>query len=164
MLLLKYLLLAGGAILFMMGVLVVLLDANRTWRLSQSNDFAEPWPAAGALRWGVAARLAVVASLALMPALGIVVVPSGMAGVRVSQISGTLAGTLYPGTHLVVPLIQHVEGADHDGADGRKVLLRQRCPADDADLGSADDAAGESAANEHRREGSGRKPRAIIAQ
>jgi regulator of protease activity HflC (stomatin/prohibitin superfamily) len=37
------------------------------------------------------------------------VVPSGMAGVRVSQLSGTVGSTIYPGTHLVVPLIQHME-------------------------------------------------------
>src|ERR1019366_8286939 len=32
-----------------------------------------------------------------------------MAGVRVSQISGTLPGTLYPGLHLVLPLVQRIE-------------------------------------------------------
>jgi regulator of protease activity HflC (stomatin/prohibitin superfamily) len=37
------------------------------------------------------------------------VVPAGLAGVRVSQVSGTLPGTLYPGTHFVVPLVQRVE-------------------------------------------------------
>jgi regulator of protease activity HflC (stomatin/prohibitin superfamily) len=41
-------------------------------------------------------------------ALGIVVVPSGMAGVRVSQTSGTLPGVLYPGAHFVVPLAETV--------------------------------------------------------
>jgi regulator of protease activity HflC (stomatin/prohibitin superfamily) len=42
-------------------------------------------------------------------ALAIVIVPSGSAGVRVSQLSGTLGGTLYPGTHFVMPLVHHVE-------------------------------------------------------
>src|SRR6202165_732063 len=37
------------------------------------------------------------------------IVPSGMAGVRVSQTKGTLAGTLYPGVHFVLPLIERVE-------------------------------------------------------
>jgi regulator of protease activity HflC (stomatin/prohibitin superfamily) len=37
-----------------------------------------------------------------------VVVPSGRAGVLVSQISGTLPGTLFPGVHWIVPLIQSV--------------------------------------------------------
>jgi regulator of protease activity HflC (stomatin/prohibitin superfamily) len=35
-----------------------------------------------------------------------------MAGVRVSQTSGTLAGTLYPGVHAVMPLVEHVEVFD----------------------------------------------------
>ena len=42
----------------------------------------------------------------------IVVVPSGMGGVRVSQISGTLPGTLYPGVHFVTPLVESVETFD----------------------------------------------------
>jgi regulator of protease activity HflC (stomatin/prohibitin superfamily) len=44
----------------------------------------------------------------ILLALGIIVVPSGMAGVRVSQTSGTLAGTLYPGVHFVTPLAESV--------------------------------------------------------
>jgi regulator of protease activity HflC (stomatin/prohibitin superfamily) len=109
MLLLKYALFATGAILFLTGVFVVLLDAHRTWRLSRTIPPTEAWPPAGALRWRLASRLAIVAFVAILPALGIVVIPSGMAGVRVSEISGTLPGTLYPGTHFVAPLIHHVE-------------------------------------------------------
>jgi regulator of protease activity HflC (stomatin/prohibitin superfamily) len=56
-----------------------------------------------------AVRLAAGALLALLLGLSIQVVPSGSAGVRVSQISGTLPGTLYPGMHFVVPLVQSVE-------------------------------------------------------
>jgi regulator of protease activity HflC (stomatin/prohibitin superfamily) len=37
------------------------------------------------------------------------VIPSGKAGVRVSQISGTLNGTLYPGVHFVLPFVHQVE-------------------------------------------------------
>ena len=61
------------------------------------------------VRWRPAMRLALLAWLPLLPALSIVVVPSGMAGVRISQLSGTLAGTLYPGTHFVMPLVHRVE-------------------------------------------------------
>jgi len=39
-------------------------------------------------------------------------VPAGRAGIRISQISGTLPETLYPGFHLVLPLVQHVETYD----------------------------------------------------
>ena len=44
-----------------------------------------------------------------------------MAGVRVSQISGTLAGTLYPGFHLIVPLVQSLQlGLSMDQSSGLK--------------------------------------------
>ena len=46
--------------------------------------------------------------LPLLLGLSIVVVPSGAAGVRVSQISGTRPGTLYPGLHFIKPLLEHV--------------------------------------------------------
>jgi regulator of protease activity HflC (stomatin/prohibitin superfamily) len=40
--------------------------------------------------------------------MGFVVVPSGTAGVRVSQTSGTEPGTLYPGAHFVTPVAESV--------------------------------------------------------
>jgi regulator of protease activity HflC (stomatin/prohibitin superfamily) len=52
--------------------------------------------------------LALLAWGPILVALGIVVVPSGMAGVRVSQTRGTLPGTLYPGAHFVTPLLENV--------------------------------------------------------
>lgn len=61
------------------------------------------------IRWRLAARVAALSLLPLLIGLSIQVVPAGMAGVRVSQISGTLPGTLYAGFHLVVPLIQTVQ-------------------------------------------------------
>jgi hypothetical protein len=48
------------------------------------------------IAWRGSVALALVACLPLLVASSIVVVPSGMGGVRVSQISGTLPGTLYP--------------------------------------------------------------------
>jgi regulator of protease activity HflC (stomatin/prohibitin superfamily) len=45
----------------------------------------------------------------LLISAAIVIVPAGMAGVRVSQTRGTLAGTLYPGVHFVMPMVEHVE-------------------------------------------------------
>ena len=45
----------------------------------------------------------------LLISAAIVIVPAGMGGVRVSQTRGTLAGTLYPGVHYVMPLIEKVE-------------------------------------------------------
>ena len=55
-----------------------------------------------------AGRLAALALVPLLAGISIVVVPAGMAGVRVSQVSGTLPGTVYPGLHLVLPLVQSV--------------------------------------------------------
>ena len=45
-------------------------------------------------------------------ASSIVVVPSGMGGVRISQIRGTLPGTLYPGVHFITPLMDSVQMFD----------------------------------------------------
>ncbi len=64
------------------------------------------------LAWRLPNRLAVLSLIPLLAGLSIAVVPAGMAGVRVSQISGTLPETLYPGLHLVVPLVQTVETYD----------------------------------------------------
>ena len=99
MLLFKYLLMLGSAGLFSAAAGVLVADVVKAARESQSL----------VLRWRLATRLALLAWLPLLPALSIVVVPSGMAGVRISQLSGTLAGTLYPGTHFVLPLVHRVE-------------------------------------------------------
>jgi regulator of protease activity HflC (stomatin/prohibitin superfamily) len=64
------------------------------------------------IAWRIPAALVLVACLPLFIAVSIVVVPSGMGGVRVSQLRGTLPGTLYPGTHFVTPLIESVQTFD----------------------------------------------------
>ena len=64
------------------------------------------------MQWRLPAALALVGYLPMLIAAGIVVVPSGMGGVRVSQIAGTLPGTLYPGVHWVAPLVQSVKMFD----------------------------------------------------
>ena len=63
-------------------------------------------------QWRLPSRLAALGLIPLLAGLSIAVVPAGSAGVRVSQISGTLPETLYPGLHLVVPLVQKVETYD----------------------------------------------------
>jgi regulator of protease activity HflC (stomatin/prohibitin superfamily) len=60
------------------------------------------------LSWTTAKWAFLGAWLPLILAAGIVVVPSGMGGIRVSQTSGTRPGTLYPGVHLIVPLVDSV--------------------------------------------------------
>ena len=61
------------------------------------------------VRWGTAQRLAAAGVLPLLLAFSIAVVPDGFAGVRVSQIWGARPGTLYPGVHLITPLVDSVE-------------------------------------------------------
>ncbi|HUO25262.1 MAG TPA: SPFH domain-containing protein [Candidatus Aquilonibacter sp.] len=65
-------------------------------------------PARREIRWRSSVALALLGWAPMLMAFAIVVVPSGMAGVRVSQLSGTEAGTLYPGAHLVMPLVEDV--------------------------------------------------------
>jgi regulator of protease activity HflC (stomatin/prohibitin superfamily) len=62
----------------------------------------------GPVRWRLAQRLAIAGVLPVLLALGIVVIPDGSAGVRVSQIWGARPGTLYPGVHFVTPLVDSV--------------------------------------------------------
>ena len=62
--------------------------------------------------WRGSVALVMVACLPLLAAASIVVVPSGMGGVCISQISGTVPGTLYPGVHFIAPLIDSVQTFD----------------------------------------------------
>src|ERR1700677_2485821 len=62
--------------------------------------------------WRAPVALSMVACLPLLIASSIVVVPSGMGGVRVSQVGGTLPGTLFPGVHFITPLIDSVQTFD----------------------------------------------------
>ena len=61
------------------------------------------------IRWSTAAKLTVAAVFCSLIGKSIVVVPDGHAAVRISQISGVRPGTLYPGTHLIVPLVERAE-------------------------------------------------------
>jgi regulator of protease activity HflC (stomatin/prohibitin superfamily) len=99
MLLLKYGLIAASTAGFVAAAAVLVADALRAGRGAQPL----------VLRWPLAARLALLACVPLIPALSLVVVPSGMAGVRISQLSGTLPGTLYPGTHVILPFVHAVK-------------------------------------------------------
>jgi len=110
MFLLKYLLMTMGVAAFLAGVAVVAFDlyfATQARRLLTEGSIEEV-PAPKPTRWGLAWKLAAAGLLPLLLGLSIVIVPSGYAGVRVSQISGTRPGTLYPGIHFVKPLIETV--------------------------------------------------------
>jgi hypothetical protein len=60
------------------------------------------------IRWVLTTKLLALAAFTSLASKSLVVVPDGHAGVRVSQISGVRAGTLYPGTHLIFPLTERV--------------------------------------------------------
>ena len=61
------------------------------------------------IHWGLARKLAISGAAPVLAGLSIAVIPSGTAGVRVSQLFGPISKTLYPGVHLIVPMIDHVE-------------------------------------------------------
>ena len=59
-----------------------------------------------AIRWHLAAKLATIGALSGLTASSILVVPEGYAAIRISQVSGVRPGTLYEGTHLLVPFVE----------------------------------------------------------
>ena len=99
MLAIKYALLTGALSMFIAAAVALARDARKVMLQPDSSS----------IRWRLFTRHVVIAILLLLPGLSIVVVPSGMAGVRVSQLSGTVGGTVYPGTHFVSPLVQQME-------------------------------------------------------
>jgi Membrane protease subunits, stomatin/prohibitin homologs len=112
MLALKMLLMVAGALMI---VAALTIPAYKLWLRATAkskaageegtNDAREVEP----IHLLAPAMLAIGGCLPLLLANGIVVVPAGMGGVRISQLSGTLPGTLYPGTHFVTPLVESVE-------------------------------------------------------
>ncbi len=113
MLLLKYLLLSLGVAMFVIAAGILIYDAYlliawRRRRLHPDPEAGAPG-SAPAMRWRTSVAFVMLAWAPLLISAGIVIVPSGMAGVRVSQTKGTLAGTLYPGVHFVMPLVERVE-------------------------------------------------------
>ncbi len=118
MLLLKYLLLLTGWGLLTVAAVQALRNLYKVvqyhLQLRHRASATEPPSTNGAavekpqLNWTTAKWAFPAAWLPLIIAGGIVVVPSGMGGVRASQTAGTLPGTLYPGVHLVRPLIDTV--------------------------------------------------------
>jgi regulator of protease activity HflC (stomatin/prohibitin superfamily) len=114
MLLVKYVLLVAGLFGLGWSAALVLLDLRRreeerrrlaTAPASLEGPISAPLPP---VRWRRARREAAVGALFLLYGLSITVVPSGRAGVRVSQLWGTRPGPLYPGVHVVKPLIEDV--------------------------------------------------------
>jgi regulator of protease activity HflC (stomatin/prohibitin superfamily) len=116
MIALKYLLIVAGMLLVATGCGITLYDmwlkiAYQRKLARGVEGLAQP----DGVRWRGLIVLALVGCLPLILAGSIVVVPVGMGGVRLSQMSGALPGTLYPGVHFVAPLTESVQLFDlHD--------------------------------------------------
>jgi len=112
MLFVKYLLLSAGIAMFVIAAGILTYDAYLLIYYRRGRLYPEgttPIPPPPAFRWRTGVALVMLAWAPLLVSAGIVIVPAGMAGVRVSQTKGTLAGTLYPGVHFVTPLVERVE-------------------------------------------------------
>jgi regulator of protease activity HflC (stomatin/prohibitin superfamily) len=116
---LKYVLMILGAGLFGSAGALVVYDiflSAQLGRLLRRKTTDESGTEVGALarrpfrpvRWRLALQLAVAGTLATLITESVVVIPDGAAGVRVSQIWGARPGTLYPGVHVVTPLVDSV--------------------------------------------------------
>jgi regulator of protease activity HflC (stomatin/prohibitin superfamily) len=112
MLTVKYLLEVAGFVLIVAAAAILLHDLFRLYQQSNLILNDQPRPTAVEPRYRAAGRITVLALICLLCGLSFQVIPAGMAGVRVSQISGTMPGTLYPGFHLVFPLVQTIEMYD----------------------------------------------------
>lgn len=107
MLAIKYLLILSAAAMLTTAAAILLYDV---YLLVKNRRALEPSSGAPAeartiLRWKQAARLATLSLAPLLLGLSIAVVPSGMAAVHISQLSGVRPGILYAGSHLIVPLV-----------------------------------------------------------
>jgi len=141
MIFLRYLLLWGGAGMIAAAIGILTRDlylATKHKQQAATAEAGQPSPPAPFIHWRSAIALALLAWGPILLALGIVVVPSGMGGVRISQTNGTLPGTLYPGAHFLTPLAESIvlfdtrdqlftTGAVEDG----KMLAGKRVPADE---------------------------------
>ncbi len=121
MLALKDVLIVVGLVVLVAAVGIALYDLwkvldypRKLARLAEASEegskemVTEPGP----VRWQTCVGLGVAACLPLLIGDSIVVIPSGMGGVRVSQMRGTLPGTLYSGAHFVTPLVDSVQMFD----------------------------------------------------
>src|SRR5580658_8210131 len=115
MLALKMLLTIAGAVMLAAALGIPMFGmwkryrAARKWEMEAAAGSAGPKPESHEIAWRGAVALAIAACLPLLIAASIVVVPSGMGGVLVSQIGGTEPGTLNPGLHFVTPMIESVQ-------------------------------------------------------
>jgi regulator of protease activity HflC (stomatin/prohibitin superfamily) len=108
MLLIKYVLLSAGVGLLLAGLGVLLPDLYRVRR----GRIFPPGSAAPPVRLFLVLRLVSLGLVLFLVGAAIAVVPSGQAGVRVSQLYGVRPGTLYPGVHFLLPLVDDLATFD----------------------------------------------------
>lgn len=104
---LKYLLTFAGVGLLLAAAAILIHDLYRILvvRPKESDDPTSP----PELNWRPAAYLALAGFIPLLTGISIALVPDGYAGIRVSQLAGALPGTMYPGVHCVIPLMERVQ-------------------------------------------------------
>jgi regulator of protease activity HflC (stomatin/prohibitin superfamily) len=105
MVLLRYLLVFGGIMLLVGAVAILIMDVYQIVKFRKDPTREPPPPP----RYHAARTLGACAIAPLLVGLSIAVVPSGSAAVRVNQFAGTRPGTLYPGVHWIVPLVEEIE-------------------------------------------------------
>ena len=96
MLALKLMLMVAGALMLLVAAAIPLVGLWRRLQLARNKAAAEGTGEEGEMKpeeidWRRPVALAAVGCLPLLVAASIVVVPSGMGGVRISQIGGTVA-------------------------------------------------------------------------
>src|SRR6202049_3252854 len=109
MTLLRYLLIFAGFGLIVGALSILVWDLYLVFKSKKQATGESLPPFQPAVRWRLAARLAI---LSLAPGCSghtTAVLPSGSAGLPVNQFTGTPPQALYPGVHLVVPMIETVE-------------------------------------------------------
>jgi len=129
MLFLKQILLWGGVGMIALAAGILIYDLRREWqyKLAAASGTQTTVPQ---VRWRASLALALLAWGPILLALGIMVVPSGMAGVLISQTNGAAADVLYPGAHFVIPLAENIAlfdtrdqlfttGSTEDGSSGK---------------------------------------------
>jgi len=113
MIALKMLLTVAGVLLLAFALGIPLYSLWLRIRIARRKAAGETeLPEPEEIFWRSSVALTLVACLPLLVAPSIVVVPSGMGGVCVSQIRGTLPGTLFPGVHFITPLVDSVQNYD----------------------------------------------------
>lgn len=111
MLLLRNLLLISGFGLLITAAAILVWDLYSIISTRKSLPELEPDSSQPSVRmkWDKVIKLVCLALPALLVGCAITVVPSGMAGVAVNQFAGARETTLYPGIHVIWPIIETVQ-------------------------------------------------------